>query len=288
MESRTYREALQRASSLLHKTEKNPKIAEWLLLHLLQVDKNQWFEYINKEISLSHWGTFFTWIERVLDGEPYQYITGVEEFYGREFTVSPAVLIPRPETELLVEQVLQYKRKFWSETEQIVGVDVGTGSGAIAISLALECDSLRMMAVDISNEALQVAKDNAFKLQANVEFLPSNLLAALTQAQQKVDVIVSNPPYIPTKQKAELERNVVDFEPHVALFAPEDGLFFYREIIKQAQGILKPKGMLAFEVGLGQAQQVVTLVKEYFPHAQCQVKQDLQGIDRMVFALIDR
>jgi release factor glutamine methyltransferase len=287
MEPRTYREALLRASSLLQEAEINPKIAEWLLLHLIQVNRTEWMEYINSEIAFSQWEIYSAWFQRVITGEPYQYITGIEEFYGREFSVSPAVLIPRPETELLVDQVLHNRSTRWSTEEQISGVDVGTGSGAISVTLALECASLAMTAVDISREALRVAQANATKLQANVQFLHSDLLTALIEKKQKVDIIVSNPPYIPKEQKAELDRNVVDFEPHLALFATEDGLFFYREIIKQAVIVLNPKGMLAFEVGLGQADQVVDLIKQHFPQAECQVKKDLQGIQRMVFAFTE-
>jgi release factor glutamine methyltransferase len=287
MEPRTYREALLRASSLLQEAEINPKIAEWLLLHLIQVNRTEWMEYINSEIAFSQWEIYSAWFQRVITGEPYQYITGIEEFYGREFSVSPAVLIPRPETELLVDQVLHNRSTRWSTEEQISGVDVGTGSGAISVTLALECASLAMTAVDISREALRVAQANATKLQANVQFLRSDLLTALIEKKQKVDIIVSNPPYIPKEQKAELDRNVVDFEPHLALFATEDGLFFYREIIKQAVIVLNPKGMLAFEVGLGQADQVVDLIKQHFPQAECQVKKDLQGIQRMVFAFTE-
>jgi release factor glutamine methyltransferase len=286
MEPRTYREALLRASSLLQAAEINPKIADWLLLHLLQVNRTQWIEYINRAVPSSHWAKYSEWIQRVIAGEPYQYMTGVEEFYGREFSVSPAVLIPRPETELLVEQVLHFRNKLWSTEEQITGVDVGTGSGAIAVTLALECASLEMTAVDISGEALEVAQANTAKHKAKVQFIHSDLLTALIEGEQKVDVIVSNPPYIPTEQKAELDRNVVDFEPHLALFASEDGLFFYREIIKQAKDVLNPKGMLAFEVGLGQAEQVVALLTEHFPQAECQVKKDLHGVERMVLAFI--
>lgn len=286
MEPRTYREALRRASSLLQSAEKNPKIADWLLLHLLHVNQTQLMGYINKDVPSSHWTKYTEWIQRVVEGEPYQYITGVEEFYGREFSVSPVVLIPRPETEQLIEQVLHVRNKLWPTDEQITGVDVGTGSGAISITLALECASLGMTAVDISREALEVAQANAIKHQAKVRFMQSDLLTALIERGQKVDIIVSNPPYIPTEQKAKLDRNVVDFEPHLALFAPEDGLFFYRQIIKQAKAVLNPKGMLAFEIGLGQAGQVVDLLKEHFPLAECQVKKDLHGVERMIFAYV--
>lgn len=283
---RTFREALQRASSLLDATNTNPKIAEWLILHLLQTDRTRWIQQINNEIQQAEWDTYSQWIHRVALGEPYQYITGVEEFYGREFRVSTDVLIPRPETEQLVEYVLHYRNEIWPEKDKVVAVDVGTGSGAIAISLALECKFIEMIGVDLSLAALEVASSNSSKLHANVQFLHSDLLSTLMQTESKVDIIVSNPPYIPFQQKELLNHNVVNFEPHMALFAEEDGLYFYRKIIKQAKQVLKSKGMLAFEVGVNQAEQVSTIIKEHFPQAHCQIKKDLQGIERMVFALL--
>jgi release factor glutamine methyltransferase len=286
MKNRTYREALLGASSLLEAANINPKISEWLMLHLLQLDRTGWMQQLNKEIPLAECNTYSQWINRVVSGEPYQYITGVEEFYGREFIVSPDVLIPRPETEQLVENVLQYRNERWSEAEKVVAVDIGTGSGAIAISLALESKLMEVLAVDLSLAALDIARRNALKLHANVQFLQSDLLSSLIQTEQQVDIIVSNPPYIPLHQKELLDHNVVDFEPHLALFAEEDGLYFYRKITEQAKKILKSKGMIAFEVGFDQAEQVATIIKEHFPQAQCEIKRDLQGIDRMVFGLL--
>lgn len=283
---RTYREALLGASSLLDVANINPKIAEWLMLHLLQLDRTSLMQQINKGMSSAEWDTYSQWIKRVGANEPYQYITGVEEFYGLEFIVSPDVLIPRPETEQLVENVLIYRNELWSEKEKVVAVDVGTGSGAIAISLALEGKLIEMTGVDLSLDALEIASRNASKHQAKVKFLHSDLLNTLIQTEQQVDIIVSNPPYIPLNQKELLDHNVVGFEPHMALFAEEDGLYFYRKIIEQAKKVLKSKGMIAFEVGIDQAEQVAIIIKEHFPNAQCKIKKDLQGIDRMVFAVL--
>lgn len=196
----TYREALHRASSLLEQNQLNPKIAEWLMLHAAQIERREWLEKLNDIISVSLLDIYISWIRRVIEGEPYQYITEVEEFYGREFHVNSAVLIPRPETELLVEHVLAYRQEVWpalQQDQQIKGVDVGTGSGVIAISLALEDPKLEMLAVDLSESALEVAQKNADRWRAQVQFLPSDLLTSLQQAQEKVDVIVSNPPIFP-------------------------------------------------------------------------------------------
>jgi release factor glutamine methyltransferase len=306
MSAITYREALQGASSLLTSKELNPKIAEWLLFHLLQIKRQDWFEYVHQVIPVDQLKLYQVWINRVLDGEPYQYIIGVEEFYSREFQVGPEVLIPRPETELLVENVLKFLKGIWIENgwkerslplgekehPKVVGLDVGTGSGAIAISLALEVakesgayPQLQMNAVDISEEALQVARQNAERHQADVTFYQGDLLSHFIEGKEKVDFIVSNPPYIPYSHKEGLARNVVDFEPHMALFAEEEGLFFYHEIIKQSILVLSSPGLLAFEIGQGQDEQVVELIKQYYPQATYYVKEDYQGIKRMVFVL---
>lgn len=283
---RTYREALLRASSLLERADKNPKIAEWISLHLLQCTRMEWLEKLNRDIPVEHWQTLSQWVKRVAAGEPYQYIIGVQEFYGREFDVSPAVLIPRPETEVLVEQVLQKRNEVWPIDRKIKGVDIGTGSGAIAITLALEGKNMEMLAVDISVEALEVARQNAEKHSASVSFLQSDILQTLSFSKQTVDLIVSNPPYITYAEKEQLDRNVVDYEPHLALFANEDGLYFYRQIIKQSVQVLRSPGVLAFEVGMGQAEFVASMIKQTYPQATCAIKKDLRGIDRIVLGMI--
>jgi len=284
---KTYREALLGASSLLSKHNLNPKIAEWMLLHLTQTTKHQWLEILDQSIPEEEMQLYHQWIERLIDGEPYQYILGVEEFFGREFNVNSSVLIPRPETELLVEEVLRLARETWNGAGKCRVVDIGTGSGAIAVTLALENPSLEVLAVDISPSALEVAKENAKKHGAQVKFYESDLLQALINQGLKVDMIVSNPPYIPYADQPTLERNVLDFEPHLALFAEQEGLYFYREIIKQSTEVIQYPGLLAFEIGKGQDEAVVQLIKESYPQAECQVKSDYNGIRRMVFGVIN-
>jgi release factor glutamine methyltransferase len=284
----TFREVLKRASSLLTKGDYNPKIAEWLMLHLLQIDRHEWLDTLNKTATNEEEGLYLGWIQDVLEGKPYQYITGVEEFYGREFRVSPAVLIPRPETELLVEHVTKLLRKTdQTSSRKKIGVDVGTGSGIIAITLALELgDSVEMLAVDISAEAIDIAKENAAYQSAKVHFMESDLLSTLHESQQMVDFIVSNPPYIPYTDISTLYKNVIDHEPHLALFAEEQGLWFYKEIVKQSRGILRSGGILAFEIGIHQEEPVVQLIRSVYPKAQCKIEKDYNAINRMVFAEI--
>lgn len=282
----TTREALVRASSLLEQNEIHAKIAEWLLLGLLQCSRQEWLKLLDQSLPAEASDRYFAWIERVLAGEPYQYVLGVQDFYGREFQVNPAVLIPRPETEMLVEEVLLACQEMWPAGQQLTAIDIGTGSGAIAITLALEQPLLTMMAVDVSQAALHVARTNAAQLGANVTFYESDVLQVFQDSEQKFDLVVSNPPYIAHREKEQVEENVLAFEPHLALFAEEEGLYFYRKIVEQAKAMLHSPAVLAFEVGFSQAPAVVTIIEQAFPQARCQIKQDLAGVERFVLAFL--
>jgi release factor glutamine methyltransferase len=205
-----------------------------------------------------------------MQGKPLQYITRTQEFYGRPFTVSPDVLIPRPETELLIETVL--KRR--PHARQIV--DVGTGSGAIAITLALELNAA-VIATDLSCAALKVAIANAASLQARIHCVNADLLSPIADATQ--DAVVSNPPYVSTADRETLQREVRDWEPHLALFAGADGLDIYRRLIPEALRVLKPGGLLALEIGYGQADAVTALAADL---QNIEIAQDLAGIPRVL------
>lgn len=207
-------------------------------------------------------------------GKPLDYILGKTNFYGREFNVCESCLIPRPETEELVELVLK---------EVIVGegLDIGTGSGAIAITLMLENRNIKMKAVDISLDALAIAKDNAKKHNVLVEFVHSDLFSKLNE-DDKFDFIVSNPPYIKSEDVDHLSREVKDFEPKLALDGGVDGLDFYREIIKQAPHYLKKDGKIFFEVGIDEAEDIKRLLDKDFKDIK--IVKDLEQIDRMVMA----
>jgi release factor glutamine methyltransferase len=201
-------------------------------------------------------------VRRRLRHEPVAYITGVREFYGREFLVTPAVLIPRPETEGIVETVATGELGNWRTGELHGGrpviVDIGTGSGCLAITLALEFPSAHVIATDISDDALRIARENARRLGAsNVEFVRASLLPAQLPP---VDLIVSNPPYVPERERDSLQSDVRDFEPASALFPGPDGLDVIRELVPCAAKALAPGGMLLMEIGAGQADAVTTLV----------------------------
>lgn len=203
---------------------------------------------------------------------PLQHITGTQEFMGLEFDVNEHVLIPRQDTECLVERVMQY-----ANGKKIL--DVCTGSGCIIISLTKYCSLKSATALDISTNALEVAVRNAKKLEAEVNFIQSDLFS---QIKEKYDIIVSNPPYIPTKVIEGLMEEVREHEPMLALDGKEDGLYFYREITSKAQQYLNPDGMLFFEIGHDQAEAVANLLKEY-GFDQVTVEKDLAGLDRIVY-----
>ena len=203
---------------------------------------------------------------------PLQHITGTQEFMGLEFDVNEHVLIPRQDTECLVERVMQY-----ANGKSVL--DVCTGSGCIIISLRKHCSLRAATALDVSEEALKVACKNAKKLEAEVNFIQSDLFS---QIKEKYDIIVSNPPYIPTKVIDGLMEEVREHEPMLALDGKEDGLYFYRKITSEAHQYLNSDGMLFFEIGHDQAEAVAALLKEH-GFDQVTVEKDLAGLDRIVY-----
>jgi release factor glutamine methyltransferase len=282
-------EVLHWASSFLKENGKEERVAELLLRHHLQVTRAQLFARLRDDIDERVKQAFINDLKKhVYEHVPVQYIIGFEEFYGRSFLVNQEVLIPRPETEELVEGVLTRIKRLFSEKETIEVVDVGTGSGAIAITLALENPALRVSTIDISPESLQVAKENADRLGAEVEFIRGDLLQPFIQADRKVDVVVSNPPYIPESDIALLSPVVKDHEPLRALVGGKDGLHFYRRFMKELPVVLNDRALVAFEVGAGQGEAVARLLRETFHAASVDVVYDMNGKDRMVYAEIQQ
>lgn len=238
-------------------------------------------------------------VTRKAAGEPAQYIIGEQEFYGLLFTVTPSVLIPRPETELLVEAILQQAERLWPDrtvasangdvvsaagtTEPLVVADIGTGSGAIAVTLASEAPYLRVYASDISPEALRVAERNAARHAVAVTFREGNLLAPF--ADMALDIVVSNPPYIPADTIAGLQREVRDFEPRLALDGGEDGLWPYRIMIEQMDLLIAPPRIIGFELGMGQAMDVADMLRQAGYWNEIIIVPDLAGIDRHVIGV---
>lgn len=219
-------------------------------------------------------------VERIDQNEPIQYVLGRSLFCGISFSVTPDVLIPRPETEELVELITA---RHAGSAPRIL--DIGTGSGCIAVSLAKKLPESRVEAWDISEKALQVARKNAQENQANVTFKQVDITRELPpEAVQPYDIIVSNPPYVCLREKAEMERNVLDYEPHLALFVPdEDPLLFYRAILCAGKRLLAEGGFIYFEINRMFGHQTVSLLRQN-GYEKTEIIQDLSGNDRMVAA----
>jgi release factor glutamine methyltransferase len=247
--------------------------AEVLLMHALQRDRSYLYAHSDDELSEIAWIHYGRYLHERLNGKPTQYITGRQEFYGRDFRVTRDVLIPRPETEHLVEAAIAR-----IQPNDVV-VDVGTGSGAIAITLALETRA-RVFATDISAAALSVARAQQFS--AGVHYLLSNLVDAFRD--RSVDVLVSNPPYVPRTDEAGLQREVRDFEPHVALFAGPTGLEIYGRLIADAARVLRPHGWLLLELGYNSLEPVRAMLQRDW--SDIDVVPDLAGFPRVLTARV--
>lgn len=276
----TYREVLKIAQEQCEKEGIIAQSAVFLLLELSEMEShNLYYEYDN-EMDDELNKRFQEALQRLLKQEPLQHILGYEYFYGYKFKVNEDVLIPRPETEELVANVLaDYDEYFHGQ--KVCAIDVGSGSGAIAISLKKEEDNLQMYASDISEKAVAIAKENAQVLGVDVTFLVGDMLQPFIDENIKVDILVSNPPYIPVEEQ--MEKSVVDFEPHVALFGGEDGLKFYRMIFENAHKVIKEKAILAFEMGYNQKEAMEEEARKYFPSDRMETVKDLNGKNRMFF-----
>ena len=247
--------------------------AEVLLMQALQRDRSYLYAHPEEELSEIAWIHYGRYLHERLKGKPTQYITGHQEFYGRDFRVTSDVLIPRPETEHLVEAAIAR-----IQSRDLV-VDVGTGSGAIAISLALETGA-QVFATDISTAALCVAQSNARKLSARVGFLACDLVAALRD--HSVNVLVSNPPYVPKTDEPGLQREVRDYEPPVALYGGPTGLEIYQRLIADAARVLRPGGWLLLELGYNSLDPVRAILQPRI--TDIAVMRDLAGFPRVLAA----
>lgn len=215
-------------------------------------------------------------IEALEKNEPLQYVLGKVNFYGNEFYVDKRVLIPRFETEELVENTINYIKKFFTKPVDII--DLGCGSGVIGLTLEQKVSTNSVDLVDISKEALEVTHTNCEKLNSKANLIESDMLSSV---EKKYDVIISNPPYIKTNE--EIEDIVKNNEPHLALYAGEDGLDCYRKILKEASKNMKDKALIAFEIGCTQANDIKELVTSYLKDVKVEIKKDLSGRDRMCF-----
>lgn len=251
--------------------------AEWMAVDVLGVSRSMLRLMLKSALSDQQQVQLDSWLARRAKGEPLQYIEGVAWFMGLEFGVDQRVLIPRPDTETLCEAALELLEGMNSPTV----LDMCTGSGAIGVSVKRLCPKAKVTLTDVSRDALFVARTNAMRLGAQVEALQGDLYGAV--GDRAFDMILCNPPYLTRQDMAELQKEVT-FEPALALFGGEDGLDFYRRIANGLKDHVNPGGYVLLEVGMGQDQDVLALVKNAMECAQTQVLEDLGGVARVVIA----
>jgi len=247
--------------------------AEVLLAHALNRERQYLYAHPEEELTEVAWIHYGRYLHQRLQGKPTQYITGRQEFYGREFRVTPDVLIPRPETEHLVEATLTRLHP----GDKVL--DVGTGSGAVAIIIALESRA-QVYATDISTAALRIANENARRLHAPVTFIDTDLISCFADAT--FDVVASNPPYVPKTDHPALQREVRDYEPEVALFGGPSGLEIYERLIPEARRVLRPGGCLLLELGYNSLEPVRGMLGSQW--SEITVQADLAGLPRVLAA----
>ncbi len=277
----SYKEVLKKAKVLTREKKREISATELLLLNFSGLEPNELYLKYEEEMPKDQQIKFEEALGLYLDKSiPVQQIIGYVYFYGYKFLVKNTALIPRFETEELVANVLLYYDEYFAGKEVDV-VDIGTGSGCLGIALKKEEPMMQMVATDISDVALELARDNAKSLEVSVELLQGDMLEPLKG--KKFDIIVSNPPYIPNTE--EVDPLIYNNEPHIALFGGEDGLDFYRTILSGANNILKAQSMIAFEHGYDKAEKIQEIARVYFPNAKIFTLKDMQKKDRMTFII---
>ena len=277
------RDALRQAREKLRASEVDDAgfEAEYLLRHALGCTREHLLLALDSDVSSSDQLRFDSVVDRRADGEPSAYITGHKEFYGLEFKVDPRALIPRPETELLVELALDFAARRTSRGEGLNIAEVGVGCGAIAIALAVNLSGARVVATDISPAALKLASENVSShgVEVRVTLLEGDLLQDVSGP---IDILVSNPPYIPSSQVDILPREIRDHEPRVALDGGENGMVLIERLICQAKEKLRPGGAMFVEIGWDLGDRVLARSFELWPESEVSITPDLAGLDRIL------
>ena len=279
----TISQAITEGSRRLHASgiDQERLTAGLLLCHVMGIDRTRLLTRSEEQIDEAQYRAYLELVVRRGAGEPAQYLTGHQEFYGLDFIVTPDVLIPRPETEFLIERVMNLVED--SKQDSPLIVDVGTGSGCIAVTLAKQLHRARLIATDASPAALDIARTNAERhgVRDRIEFLEGNLFAPLAKRglEGAVDILASNPPYINEESSELLQREVRDWEPHEALFGGVDGLDFYRRLIAESPHYLKPGGYIVLEIAFSQVDSISEMVKDS-AFELVDTTRDLQGIPR--------
>lgn len=277
-----FQKLIQEAENLAIENNKEESAVFLLLEYITKLSPTELYTNMHKEVSKEVYEAFYNLYNAyIYENEPIQYLIGSSCFYGYNFKVNSNVLIPRYETEELVEQIL-YRYDTYFKDKKVDVCDLATGSGCIAITLALEEKNMNVVATDISKEALEVAKENSHTLGATIEFLEGDMLKPVEN--RKFDIFVSNPPYIPENE--DVMSLVKDNEPNIALFGGKDGMKFYNIILSGVKPLLKDKAIICFEHGYDKREEMLALAKKYFPNAKAEVLKDLEGKDRMTFIYV--
>ena len=288
----TIRNILKSAIAKLKKSEiEFPEInADTLLAYILSCDRANLYTNPDDLMNNSDIGKYNELIHKRTSHVPLQYITKRVEFMSLDFVIDEGVLIPRPETEILVEAVIKKTDNKLYHDRIITIIDIGTGSGNIAVSLAKNISNVKIYASDISREALTVANENVLRhdVTDQIHLLHGNVFEAFSSKVKKgqVDFIVSNPPYVSKSESKNLEPELIDHEPLLALIGGEDGLFFYKQIIKDAADWIKPGGYLIIEIGETQANSIIKLMQNELHYDEIEIINDLQGKERIISAKV--
>ena len=273
------RQAITKACLLLRRQGKEESLARFLLMYMLDESPQLFSNSLSEQISKENEEKYFSLIEKhIKEDVPLSHLVGFEYFYDRKYKVTKDVLSPRMETEELIYKVIEYINA--SNKNKFKILDLCTGSGIIAITLKKELEqvSVDVIASDISEEAIEVAKENAQSHDATIKFIKSDIF---NNIDNKFDIIVSNPPYIDRKDEVTMQDNVLKYDPHLALFAEEEGMYFYRKIIEQANDYLNENGVIFFEIGYDQKDKIIKLADMNGYSAE--VYKDINGRDRMAF-----
>ena len=273
------RQAITKACLLLRRQGKEESLARFLLMYMLDESPQLFSNSLSEKLSKENEEKYFSLIEKhIKEDVPLSHLVGFEYFYDRKFKVTKDVLSPRMETEELIYKVVEYVKATKKNNLKIL--DLCTGSGIIAITLKKELEQVLVdvIASDISEEAIEVAKENAQSHDATIKFVKSDIF---NNIDDKFDIIVSNPPYIDRKDEVTMKDNVLKYDPHLALFAEEEGMYFYRKIIEQANDYLNENGVIFFEIGYDQKDKIIKLAD--LNGYSAEVYKDINGRDRMAF-----
>lgn len=279
LRKRTYQQTVQQGTRYLELNNKHTYVAERLLLDRLDWNKTDFIKHLNQEMPEDVFLQYLDDLNQFIEGKPVQYIVGKEWFYGLPLKVNSDTLIPRSETEELVQRALTHLNKK-AGSQPLKTLDIGTGSGAIAITMKHERTQDSVTATDISEKALRVAEENAKNHQLDIRFLQGDLLEPVSL--ETFDCIISNPPYISYSETELMDDSVLEYEPHSALFAGNEGMSLYERLAYSLPFSLKTDGCLFMEIGFQQGQKLLELYKKAFPDKEVMIQQDINGLDRML------